>query len=131
YCREDREAVTEIASRLEDRGIKIWVGRPRLSLRSVVSVDPDQRTEPLPFCYCLGPTSDESEHFKHEIVSDFNLMSKHKCFRPIIPIILPGGDWSHLPNELVIYRHIDFSDGINAEGLDSLASMLARKRNGR
>ncbi len=125
YATEDRKHVSQISEVLADAGIKVFMDtsiRPgedwRAALRSAL-----RETRAIGFC--IGSGTSRSSAVRYEM--EFAIASKESDRSLlIIPIILPGADWSMAPEHLSMYQGLDFSDGIEEENVRRLAKELAR-----
>jgi hypothetical protein len=124
YPAENRIVVSEIAEFLSANKARIfmdtlirpgdnWVQALNTALRSSRAVG-----------VCIGPKTAESTGMTKEIVLAVKEQQENKSVR-IIPIILPGADWSMAPDTLRNYQGVDLSKGINKDALRKLLEGLA------
>ena len=125
YPAENRRVVSEITEFLSANGARIfmdtlirpgdnWVQTLNIALRSSRAVG-----------VCIGPkTTAESTGMAKEIVLAVTEQQENKSIR-IIPIILPGADWSMAPDILRCFQGVDLSKGINEDALRKLLEGLA------
>jgi hypothetical protein len=123
YPAENRRVVSEITEFLSANGARIfmdtlirpgdnWVQTLNIALRSSRAVG-----------VCIGPKTAESAGMAQEIILAVTEQQENKPIR-IIPIILPGANWSMAPDTLRCFQGVDLSKGINEDALRKLLEGL-------
>jgi hypothetical protein len=126
YSREDMKVVSQIAGLLSDRGVKVWLDIAELQpgarwQDAIENAFASTRT----ICFCIGKETFASGAVLNELVMAINRRAGDDSLR-IIPLLLPGSNWSTVPKELQMYQGVDFSKGIDESQLDLLAKSSIR-----
>jgi hypothetical protein len=123
YTIDHRKEVSQIAEFLATNGARIfmdtrirpgdnWVQALEAALKSTRAIG-----------FCIGPNTADSSGMASEIGFAVKEQQENRSVR-IIPIILPGADWSMVPDLLRDYQGVDLSKGINEDILRNLLENL-------
>lgn len=126
YLSKDRPIVAQIAEYLTDLGLRVFIDMQMHVGDSITDTISSALQTSRAIAFCASEASLASEWPMHELESAFERLTEDKNIR-IIPIMLPGSDFTNLPHFLAQYKALDLTGGISQFHLARLARSLRRK----
>ncbi len=112
YSHYDGSHVEELARRIDDHGLKVWLDKWVLVPGGKWQPEIAQELRKVNACaVCIGERT-PSGWFKEEIERALNRQTRDSSFR-LIPILLPGAQEDNVDDFLELRAWVDFRNGIN------------------
>jgi hypothetical protein len=112
YSHDDGSHVEELAKRIDDRGLKVWIDKWVLVPGGKWQPEIAHGLRKANACaVCIGERT-PSGWFKEEIERALNLQTNDASFR-VIPILLPGAQEGNVDNFLELRTWVDFRNGVD------------------
>jgi len=112
YSRPDARTVEDLARRLSDVGLRVWLDRwelaPGEAWDHALADAIEDSTAALVFIGPEGPSKSQQEELRSLLAKDSRGHGRHR----VIPVLLPGSSPTSLPSDLSHFVWLDLRNGI-------------------
>lgn len=111
YCHDDGSHVEQLAKRIDDRGLKVWIDKWVLVPGGKWQPEIARGIDKANACAIFIGDSTPSGWFREEIEVALNRQARDTSFR-VIPVLLPGSQESNIDDFFELRTWVDFRTGI-------------------